>query len=127
RGPWLGERRSSAKRAGRRRRGRRSPSWRARRAGRRGRWTWRARRLFGICLRSFFLLRALSAAPKAVHQIFQIAPDHFFEQVCFRPLKCSANFEIDCRITGLLRWLKICLDWLKKLRANLFVDGEPRT
>src|SRR5205814_7895749 len=84
-------------------------------------------RFVDVCLRAFLLLRLIAfSAPQTVHQIFQIATDDFFEQICLRPFDCSADFEIDGGITRLLRWLEVRPDWLKKLRANFFVDGQPR-
>src|SRR5207244_13366955 len=100
---------------------------------RRGRWCaglWAGyrSRVCSICLRFFFLFRLVAlSAPETVHQIFQIAPHHFFEQVCFSSFECSADFEIDRAITGLLRRLKIRPDRLEKLRANFFINGKTRT
>src|SRR5205807_1911613 len=43
-----------------------------------------------------------------------------------RSFECSADFEIDGGISRLLRRLEIRPDRLKKLRANFFIDGQPR-
>jgi len=52
--------------------------------------------------------------------------DNPVDQVCFGPIKRSADLEIDRRIAGLGCRLKVLAYRFEELAAHLFVNGELR-